>query len=467
MQRCWLESLTLLCLSAACSENSTSSVGSAGATEGTIPGGEASFQYLGIASLSDEQLAASYPYLEFEVSGGVESWECIDDVFGGECRPNSGKLTRPGLRPGFLHLRFDGALLASICGDTGGCEAATVTRSGDMLLIQGNGREFVQLRKNQAGTLVGSYSTQRSVILLDVGHTAVWKSDILAAPSTTSPKTSSSAKWALDPIVLSFDQPVWCDSVRAQLLDLSGQPVAAQQRTDCEIEPRAVTPGLKPTTRALRIYPQSAWEREAYQVQLLSALGVSGIAVTPTTESVVLEGRAVTAQDLDFEGDSLVGWYRSQTTGGFGCSMTQTVQVGESTSILPVSGAKFLTCDTGFEEGYFGAKAQLRVPARARTLSFSAASRYPGESNELVLWDWNVNLEARVAREGEFVLAKHATIQVPDDRPKEWTGWHRVRVDLPQGLSFIELDLSLAGCQIPTPGCQHASHLALDDLRFE
>lgn len=105
--------------------------------------------------MTDQQVALAIPYLELVAAEGSEGWTCVQDTSMGDCRL-SPSVTRPGPRPAFFHLCFDGQLLASICRLDRGCVEAKVCRDANTLIVEGDADEVIQLRRDLRGTLCGS-----------------------------------------------------------------------------------------------------------------------------------------------------------------------------------------------------------------------------------------------------------------------------------------------------------------------
>lgn len=467
--------LLVLTLNVACDRDSTTPGSDMGPSTATSTATSTDFGSTGsklpeVASMSDEEIAKLIGFVEVVDAAPGEPWGEYEALTSREyCRTNDSLKHRPDRAAlGYLHINYEGKLTARYCGNRG-CESLEVQRVADQIVVETphNGvmwqyGDRFEIGRNASGQWIATYLATRTVWSGDVVHTCRWTLPVRLEVAAQAPKaTLFASKHAFDEVMLTFDQPVTCDSLAVTLTGTTQPSPGYRVTSGCD-------PGTQPlfpsSTMSVILQPTQHWTAQAYQISLAPTKGITGLLSAQQTFRFEIPRPMQSSQDFDFEQVRLDNWFHG--TGSMGCtSVTGPFQAEDKTSFNPSSGQRMFECASR-ELGTNTFVTAVRIPATAKTMSFSVASLMSHLDHRYFL-----NTSFIQAGNGARVsLIGDAVDSLLTEKTRTRSGWNRVQVELPPHHGLLELNLGINGCAggegIP-PGLCSLKRVLFDDFRFE
>lgn len=409
-------------------------------------------------------------------SPNEDDWNCIAGMFGQPC----GSLEREQMRPHpsrsmFISIIDASSGRAEICTGFSSCFQAIFKKQGNQIDFSRTGSTSsdpeLTLTRSQGQGWTGQIKLSTQKIFTDVLHSATWTGRVHLDIAKTPPVASLGFKSILDPIYISFDQPIECGSIHPSVVDSNGQTLSFKVYSACD-DTNATT-SMRGTTRRPRISFLNPSPHVPYLLTMNSVQSRSGLVCETGTQPVFDKASILrTKEQGDFEAPTLSGW--AIDTGNPNCKRATELLAKSGDAITPSHGSYMLTCATNSNSLTNRFRGQFMVPEGAEYFSFSLGSGNTNLAPSPTSLNPEISFSIRDNLGNSFSLDSALDWTPPQNKPKGWSGWAEVRMPVMTGARIIEFSISMAPCLNPTAmGCSEAQatdqreNLAVfDNFRF-
>lgn len=323
-----------------------------------------------------------------------------------------------------------------------------------------NSKTILTATLQNDGQWKGELRTEESKIIGDHGRSATWEIPVSLEPVQLAPALIAEGRGAVDPIRLRLNQPVACDSLEIDLVDAMGRKPAYETVSNCGSSSARDYPAGY--TSDISLVPATYWNEANYTVRTGILRGLSSIASENGQADLVrLMPFVSEGAGLDFEVSDTSSW--TPENGRANCKVVTSLVTPKGSTIEPESGSRMLSCEPR-DFGFNSVVGQFRIPQGSRAMSVMVASRESVADVPLLLELWR----QKAPRREPIVVSREAVIQKPENGPTHWTGWHKVEMPIPPGVSALELEVGMFGClTLETQDqCAIPNHLLLDHIQF-